>query len=346
MDTWIAQRIRAVSFRRVVVWTLALVSGVLVATSDHRYIVNFLGGPYKLERADLDSIRDVTVTPRYYARVAGDKVLDTGLRQYTIHTQSGVETSREESAAYHALVVGNRYLVVRTAGGPSREVEGKLVPWPENLEGELFNSKEMRALRRSFYPFYLDADSFRRPGFVVIGVAIVFLLLFIWQALPAWRAWRDPERHPLAQRIAKWGDPTRVAVEAEHEFNTALLRGKAGWRLGNTYLVQSSVFAFNLLRLQDVLWAYQKITKHSVNFIPTGKTYEAIVHCNGGTATIPGNEKRVRELLNFVAQRTPWAIYGFSDQLAGTFNKSRQEFARSVEQRRKEWEQQSGAHAP
>src|SRR6266568_5120817 len=185
MDSWISQRIRAVSFRRVVVWTLALVGGVLLATTDRRYILNFLAGPYKLERADLDSIHDVTATPRYYARVAGDRVLDTGLRQYTVHTQSGVETRREESAAYHALVIGNHYLVVRTAGAESRQAEGKLVPGPEDLENELFDSKDMRSLRSSFYPFYLDTDSFRRPGFVVIGVAIVFLLLFVWQALPS-----------------------------------------------------------------------------------------------------------------------------------------------------------------
>jgi len=97
-----------------------------------------------------------------------------------------------------------------------------------------------------------------------------------------------------------------------------------------------------MLRLQDVLWAYKKITKHSVNFIPTGKTYEAIVNCYGGTATIPGNEKKVGEMLNFLQERAPWAIYGFSDQLAATFNKHRQDFARSVEQRKQEWKAQSG----
>ena len=206
---------------------------------------------------------------------------------------------------------------------------------------ELFDSKDMRSLRSSFYPFYLDSGSFRRPGFVGIGVAIVFLLLFIWQALPAWGAWRDPERHPLAQRIAKWGDPIGSAVEAEHEFNNSLLRGKHGWRFGNKLLLRSSFFSFNVLRLQDVLWAYKKITKHSVNFIPTGKTYEAIVHCYGGNATIPGSEKKVNEMLTFVQQRAPWAIYGYSEPLAATFNKQRQEFARGVEQRKQDWAQKT-----
>jgi len=339
MDSWIVKRIRATSLRRVIVWTLVLVVGVLVATSDHRYIANFLRGPYPLARADLDAIRDVTTTPRYYARVAGERVIDTRIRQYTIHTQSGVETSREESGAYNALVFGDRYLVVRTAGGESPAAEGKLLPLTADLEDQLFDTKEMRELRSQFYSFYLDSDSFRRPGYVVIAVGIVFLLLFAWQALPAWRAWRDPERHPLAHRIAKWGDPMGVGLAAEHEFDNALLKAKAGWRLGNKYLIRSTFFTVNLLRFQDVLWGYKKVTKHSVNFIPTGKTYEAIVACNGGTATIPGKEKKVHELLAFVQQRAPWAMYGWSAQLAAGFNKNRQEFARTVEQRRQEWAQ-------
>jgi len=337
MDSWIVKRIRATSLRRVIVWSLALVGGVLLATSDHRYIANFVRGPYQLERLDLDSIRDVTATPHYYARVAGDRVIDTGIRQYTIRTQNGIETSREESGAYNAFAIGNRFLVVRTGGDDSRIAEGKLVPWSSDLETQLFDSKEMRSLRSSFYPFYLDAGSFRQPGYVVIGIGVLFLLLFVWQALPAWRAWRDPERHPLAKRIAQWGDPMGVALGAEHEFDNPLLKAKGGWRLGNTYLVRSTFFTLNVLRFQDVLWGYKKVTKHSINFIPTGKTYEAIVACYGGTATIPGKEKKVHELLGFVQERAPWAMYGYSDELASTYNKRRQEFARTVEQRRQDW---------
>jgi uncharacterized protein DUF6709 len=342
MESWIAGRIRTTSRRRVVTWTLVLIGGVLLATSDRRYVANFFQGPHRLAQTDLDAISDVTVTPRYYARVAGEKVIDTGIRQYTISTRSGVETSRKESGAYYALALGNRFLIVRTEGDESQIAEGKLGPWPDELEGQLFDSDEMKALRSSFYPFYLDGDAFRRPGYVVIAIGIVFLLLFVWQAVPAWRAWRDPERHPLAKRVAAWGDPIAVAVEAEREFDHPLLTGGAGWRFGGKYLVQSRFFTFNVLRFRDVLWGYKKITKHSVNFIPTGKTHEAIVNCYGGTATIPGKDKKVDTLLEFVEQRAPWAIFGFSDELAATFNKHQQDFASGVEQRRQQWEQQGG----
>ena len=342
MESWIAGRIRTTSRRRVVTWTLVLIGGVLLATSDRRYVANFVRGPHRLAQADLDSIRDVRLTPRYYARVAGEKIIDTGIREYTIHTRNGVETSREESGAYVALVLGNRFLIVHTEGAGSQIAEGKLAPWPADLEGQLFDNDETRALRSSFYPFYLDGDSFRRPGYVVIAIGIVFVLLFIWQAVPAWRAWRDPERHPLAKRIAAWGDPIAVGVEAEREFDNALLQGGAGWRFGSKYLVQSRFFTFNVLRFSDVLWGYKKVTKHSVNFIPTGKTYEAIVNCYGGTATIPGKDKKVEALLEFVQQRSPWAIFGFSDELAATFNKHLQDFTSAVEQRRQQWQQERG----
>src|SRR6266540_1867229 len=162
MDSWIFNRIRATSLRRLTVWTLALVVGVLLATSDHRYIANFLRGPYSLAQSDLDSIRNVTSTPRYFAHVKGERVIDTGIRQYTIHSQNGVETSREESGAYTALVFGNRFLVVRTAGGESPVAEGTLTPWPSELDAQLFDSKAMRSLRSQFYPFYLDGRSEER----------------------------------------------------------------------------------------------------------------------------------------------------------------------------------------
>src|SRR5204862_4607363 len=113
MDGWISKRIRIVSRRRVIAWSLALIVGVLAATSDHRYLANFVGGPYALTQADLDSIRDVTAAPRYYARVTGNRGLDTGLRQYTLHTQHGAASSRGEATSCTAPAIGTQFLEVR-----------------------------------------------------------------------------------------------------------------------------------------------------------------------------------------------------------------------------------------
>jgi len=342
MDTWIVKMIRAASRRRVVAWGLSLMCGVLLATSDRRYVDNFLRGPFELGAADLDSIHDVTATPRYFARVSGSKVIDTGIRQYTVQTTNGVETSRSESGAYYALAVGDKFLIVK--GGPdvSGAAVGELAPWPSGLADQMFDSKEMRALRRRFYPFYVSNESFRLAGYIVIGLALVFAFFFVRQAVPAWRHLRDPSAHPLTTRMAPWGDPLGVAVVAEREFDSPRHKGGDGWRVGDTYLVRSTLFRFDVLRLQDLLWAYKKVTKHSINFIPTGKTYQAILTCHGGTAAMSGREKRVDEILAFAQQRVPWAVLGYTAEIAALFKNNAPEFARSVEERRSAWERQAG----
>jgi hypothetical protein len=344
MDTWILRKTRAASLRRVVAWGVALVGGLLLATSDRRYIDNFLHGPFTLGAADLDAIADVTTTPRYYARVTGSRVIDTGLREYSVSTTAGVETNRSESGGYYALVVGDKFLIFKTgtSADAANVAEGRLVPWPSELENEMFGSKEMQALRSRFYPFYVQNGSFHVVGYWVIAGALVLAGLLLWKGVPAWRHWRDQSSHPLLARTRSWGDPLGVAVEAEREFENPHLTGGNGWRVGDTYLLRSTLFRFDVLRLHDLLWAYKKVTKHSVNFIPTGKTYEAILSCYGGTAVITGKEPRVEEILAFVQQRAPWAVLGYSAEVATLFNKKTQEFAGAVEQRRREWQEKGG----
>jgi len=337
METWILKKIRAVSFRRVLAWGVALVGGLLLITSNQRYLDNFVNGPFTLSPVELDAIDDVETTPRYFARITGSRVIDTGLREYSVSSNAGVETSRKVSGEYYALAVGDRFLVFKTGSdaNPSNTVQGRLVPWPSELAGELFDSKEMKDLQPRFYTFYVQNGSFRIGGYWLIVGAIVFVALLVWKGLPAWRHWRDPSTHPLVARMTCWGDPLSVAVLAEREFETPRFKA-GGWRLGDTYLVQSSTFAFDVLRVRDLLWAYKKITKHSVNFIPTGKSYEAILTCYGGSAVVKTKEKVVDAILTFAHQRAPWAVIGYSDELAGLFNKQQAEFVAAVEQRRRE----------
>lgn len=74
-----------------------------------------------------------------------------------------------------------------------------------------------------------------------------------------------------------------------------------------------------------------------MNFIPTGKSYTAILACDGGTAEIKAREKTVDVILAFGAERAPWAIFGFSDELQRLFSKSTPEFCAAVERRKQEW---------
>jgi Family of unknown function (DUF6709) len=336
METWILENVRARNARRVGAWAAVAACLGLFAAGHSRYVVNFVGGPYPLSAADLGAIAHVAEAPRYFARVAGSRVLDTGLQEVTVSESNGVETDRSVSAGYYALVVGDKLLVCKSRSGSRTTFVGELTPMPPDLEQHLFGTADMKAIRYRFYPFYLDDEPFRVPGYWALGGLAVFGLLLLRYARPAWRYLRDPASHPLIERVEKWGDPVGVAVAAERELRSPVLEGGGGWALTEQFLVRSTFFTFDLLRLSDLLWAYKKVTKHSVNFIPTGKTYEAILACYGGTATVPGNEKRVNEVLRFAAQRTPWAIFGFSKELESCFKTNVRAFCSAVERRRAE----------
>lgn len=101
MDTWVHQMIRTRSRRRVAAWGLVLACAVAFLISEHRYIRNFLLGPFPLAQADLDAIDDVEAAPRYFVRVTGSKAIDTGLQQITTRMRKGVETGGSVSASYY-----------------------------------------------------------------------------------------------------------------------------------------------------------------------------------------------------------------------------------------------------
>jgi hypothetical protein len=303
MDTWIQRKIRAASLRRVIAWGLSLVGWALLATVNARYIDNFIRGPFDLGATELDSIRDVTTTPRVFARVTGSRVFDTGIREYTVDTTGGVAKDSSQSGAYYALLVGDRFLIVRTGHEPSSVAEGELAPWPDEL-ADVLHSKEMEGLRHRLYPFYVSDESYRLSGYFVIGFLLVFAFFFGRKAVPAWRYFRDPSAHPLEIRVASWGDPLGVAVEVEREFRSPRYKGGYGWRVGDTYLVQSSVFKFQVLHLRELIRVYKKITKHRIHFvIPAGNTYAAMIDCEGGSAVIGGRQKKVDAIVAFVQSR-------------------------------------------
>ena len=52
--------------------------------------------------------------------------------------------------------------------------------------------------------------------------------------------------------------------------------------------------------------------------------------------------KRVDEILAFAQQRVPWAVLGYTAEIAALFKNNAPEFARSVEERRSAWERQAG----
>jgi len=343
METWIIRLCRETSRRQVIAWAFVLTAGILFLIANGRYVANFIRGPYPLRSAELGQISDIETTPRYFVSVHADKIMDTGIQEVTTTTENDVKEGSYVSAGYYAVLVGDRYLIVKCAAKPSAQIVGQLSSFPTDLSSQLFSGADGRELRSACYPFYLESEGFRYPGYWGIGIGIVFLLLFVKYGRPAWLHLRDINSHPVVSRVNHWSDPMSISVEAERELNSAVRYRSQGIFVTDRYLIVKRFFAFNILRFEDLLWAYKKVTKRSVNFIPTGKDYAAVLVFYGGGQSFPASQEIVDEVLTFASTKAPWAVFGHSKEIADLFRKQTSAFCGAVEARRLEHSQMKTA---
>jgi len=337
MESWIIRQCRLTCRRQVVAWAVILLAGLGFVVYNARYVNNFFRGPFQLSAIDLAQIDDANKAPRYFVTVAGGKVTDTGVQEFTTETENGVEKkSTYPSAGFYAVQVGARLLIVKSRSAPAGNVSGELKPFDYDLSNQLFTGVDSNLDSTQCYPFYLDTQGFRTNGYGGIAIAVLVIVLVVAFARPALSRLRDIETHPAVKRARLWGDPIGISVEAEREFNGQVRYKAAGVVLTDNFAFQKSFFVFNLYRFHDLLWAYKKVTQRRVNFIPTGKSYSALLHFYGGNMNFMAKEKRVEEVLQFCAGRAPWAVIGYSADLNKLFTKQVKDFCAAVEARRRD----------
>jgi hypothetical protein len=336
MDSWIAQMCAASSRRQFLTWLFVSCAGLVFVTSNVRYVRNFVGGPFPVQADDLVRLTDADSAPHYFVSVNSDQVFDTGIQEITTTTENGNKTGESVSAGYYAFVIGDHALIVKSAHQPGNSVAGELKPLPGDLSGQLFSGPDAQKSRARTYPFYLDANGFRTPGYWTIAIGVVFLALFVRFGGRAWVRWRDVAKHPVLKRVTEqWGDVLGVSVEAERELHAGAVYRSQGVNLTSNFVIQKTFFDFNIFRFKDLLCAYKKVTKRRVNFIPVGKTYQAMLVFYGGSQQFTGPEKTVDEVLQYASSKAPWAMRGFSKEVAETFKKRTAEFCQAVEARRR-----------
>ncbi len=143
------------------------------------------------------------------------------------------------------------------------------------------------------------------------------------------------QEHPAVTRAKKWGDLSATSCPRGGLGNSVKCKSK-GWTLTQNYAVQRTLFSSDVLSMENLLWVYKKATKRSINLIPVGTSHAASLNFSDGAAEISGKQKCVDEFLEFATARAPWAVKGYSDELAVLYNKSRDEFAAQVSKQKRE----------
>jgi hypothetical protein len=290
---------------------------------------------------ELVQLDDTNTLARNWVTVKGSSVIDTGWQNYTTH-DTGPKTI---NSSYAVLGVGKRLLLLEIPG----EIDEKTLPEtfsgalkniPSDVENEVIDDirQQSPSAAKQILPVMLDTDDFRRDTifpvgiFLAAGILVTLALLYMWL-----RRTINPLRHPYLKALARYGDPKQLSETITYEMKNAHTEVKSYIHITPHWLIFNRGIGFQAARLQDVTWAYQKVTQHKTYGINTRKTFEAnIWDQTGKLITFIGSQNEVVAALQALGQAASWVVIGYSSELDQEWRKNRATFVAMVKQRREE----------
>ncbi|MGH9759239.1 MAG: DUF6709 family protein [Blastocatellia bacterium] len=347
VENALKKRSRAVQVASVV----ALVAIAAAVVLNWRYLYNFVLGPEPISAESLKTINSTDNLTRYYVSVQPDRVLSTGIQavERTIDEDTNIVEKEEVVSDYLAISFDQKLLLLEApAGKIPQRFTGALVELPPDVKGQVLAKIMTKSpeAQGAFLPVMLDATDFRQPGYIGFAIGGILLILACWglHQTQTWRA--NPERHPFMKQLARYGAPSELAgkIDAEVAAGTGVVP-MGSVTLTPSFFLISNPWGAKALPLKDVVWAYKRVVKRSVNFVPIGKTYSAVLHDRLGKRIELrrfGGEQRTDHALISLRQTAPWVLVGFSQNLAHAWRSERQQMVAAVDDRRRQVESAAG----
>ncbi|HEX2623177.1 MAG TPA: DUF6709 family protein [Phototrophicaceae bacterium] len=338
MEHRIGQVVRRSNLNRFLtgIITFAIIAAIVVVSL--RYYANFFNGPTEVSFAQLLDVPSDTLKDWDWVTVEGDETVDTGY-QYINTSSSGSETVEN---SYAALWMEDHLLLVKLQGEIKDEDDlpttfsGALTSIPSDVQREVMDEilDDEPDLKDVFFPLMLDTDDYRRGGFlgfVGLGVLLIFSGFML---ITVFRRIGSPESHPIMKGLSRFGHLDSVIPQLESELNTEHpIVGK--FHFTRNWVVQKTVANLQAVPYQDVVWVYQKTTRQRVNGVPAGRRFSLMLNDRyGKLIEYQTKEKIVQEIMQNIAQRAPWAVVGYSDEIEKIWRTDRAKFVASVDQRK------------
>lgn len=312
---------------RLLVFTLVLIIALAaVLMRLPVYWDNLNNGPFQMDTEDLNEIEDVDSLDQYYVTVEGADV-------YTFIEDSG----------FLLLDMNDGILAIKgDADTDSIQFTGELKNLSDDDLEVLYDAlsekvDDMSAFDSAFYPVYLQVGNFGTSRTLDYGILLVLLLIIVRNVIQFVKRSNNPGLHPVCKYLSSYGEIETMVRLIDCEVDRAECDVKRSTVIvTESWVIAKRWFKLEFMPLSDVVWTYQKITSHRVNYIiPTGKTYELIVFTKDGEK----HEMTVRngvsgeELVTAIGRNAPWAFVGFSVTMEEKWKNNRKDFLQAVQDR-------------
>ncbi len=295
------------------------------------------------------------------------------------HQSSGRNAQKQLVAVFRFVPVAGKTVAVRL--DPDTESDaylGRIVPASAGLADQLSASAQKAGLP-GLEPFLFDATSEAQPQPLFALPGAILVALGFWLSARAFLRHLRPVTHPLLRPLLKPSQSPNddwQAVSAELGAGwsmpaTAGHRRPLRLRLSRDWFYHGGVLTAHLRPLANLVWAYGNDTEHRVNGVPTGTIHKLKLHFVDGSAhefemgqtsprlfawlgrlvprklRRPGPEAR-DTLFAALREAAPWALYGYSLQLAQDWGNwtARQAILAEVARRRASPPARTGATSP
>jgi hypothetical protein len=325
MALWVENEARRVNRNLLLVNGGMLAVLILIVAANYRYCANFVLGSQSVSNAELAGITSPEQRWRNFVSVSGTKSASTGYRDVVNHMDGGRVASTEIKDEYIFLRVGEKVLLVKAAPGKEKlEYSGELVAISDQVKEDLLQplAAEDADLARAVLPFTLNAADYRSNGYTMLMMGLPVLALALWNCLKATRRISEIQTSPVWKNLAVYGNAEQLSHQIEAEMQPAITRKYGKLQIAQQWMVRRKTFSTWASPIADLVWVYKKVTKHSVNFIPTGKTYSVVlVGRHRQRIEEQMKEKPVNEMLADLTTRIPWALFGFTQDLEKAWRK-------------------------
>jgi hypothetical protein len=349
MALWVENEARRANRNLLLVNGGMLAVLILIVAANYRYCANFVLGSQSVSNAELAGITSPEQRWRNFVSVSGTKSASTGYRDVVNHMDGGRVASTEIKDEYIFLRVGEKVLLVKAAPGKEKlEYSGELIAINDQVKEDLLRplAAEDADLARAVLPFTLNAADYRSNGYTMLMIGLPVLALALWNCLKAMRRISEIQSSPVWKNLAVYGNAEQLSHQIEAEMQPAITRKYGKLQIAQQWMVRRKTFSTWASPIADLVWVYKKVTKHSVNFIPTGKTYSVVlVGRHRQRIEEQMKEKPVNEMLADLTTRIPWALFGFTQDLEKAWRKDPEDVIAAVDSRYQQQNSKAAAAA-
>ncbi len=325
MALWVENEARRANRNLLLVNGGMLAILILIVAGNYRYCANFVLGSQSISSSELAALTSPEQRWRNFVSVSGTKSINAEYRDVVNHMEGSRVVSTEIKDEYIFLRVGEKILLVKADRGKKKlEYSGELVATTDRVKEDLLQplATEDADLAREVLPFTLNAADYRSNGYTMLMIGLPVLALALWNCLKAMRRASEIQTSPVWKQLAAYGNAEQLSQQIEAELQPAMIRKYGKLQIAQQWMVRRRMFSTWVSPIADLVWIYKKVTKHSVNFIPTGKTYSvALAGRHRQQIEEQMKEKAANEMLADLAARVPWVLFGFTKDLEKAWQK-------------------------